>query len=549
MSKINCAIYVRKSTEKGLEQEFNSLNNQEEACKNYILSQTFNNWEHYKTYEDGGISGGTMKRPGLQDMLADMKVGKIQTVVVYKVDRLSRSIMDFHNMMKEFDKYECNFVSITQAFDTSNSMGKLTLNMLLSFAQFEREVSSERVRDKIQASKKKGLWTGGNLYLGYDVKNKQLIANKEEVGIVNDLFKQYLEVKSISKLKEYTDTHNIKSKQWITAKGIARGGHSLSKSMLVRILRNKIYIGKIINKKAEAIYPGKHKAIINRELFDEVQNLLTEQCNRKNNTYFKDAYLLTGKIINSEGEKFTNQKSSKHAIKKYRYYKQKGLYLPAGDIEKITFDVIQSFLNTDLELIGKDKSLDFKLINWDILGQYEKSDLTKEIIDKIIYTENKLTYFINIENTSYLNKFKTENYYNSKAQSISKDIYLSTDAKRLILEKEIYINNRISTNRYEACGKKILTKSENSNYLIKAISYAYRYKKMYEEGLTIKEIRVKEHTSIRNVYRYVNLAYLSPNIIGNILDSHVPESVDLQTLFKISTELDFIKQEKLFYQA
>lgn len=172
MVRINCAVYVRKSTEKGLELEFNSLHNQEDACRSYIMSQAFNNWEYLKTYTDGGISGGTMERPALKQMLEDIRRGLVQTVVVYKVDRLSRSIMDFHNMMKEFDKYGCSFVSITQAFDTSTSMGKLTLNMLLSFAQFEREVSSERVRDKIRASKAKGLWTGGVPKLGYDIKDK-----------------------------------------------------------------------------------------------------------------------------------------------------------------------------------------------------------------------------------------------------------------------------------------------------------------------------------------------------------------------------------------
>ena len=169
IKKINCAVYVRKSTEHGLEQEFNSLNNQEEACKAYIASQAFNGWGYYKTFADGGISGGTMERPSLQGMLGEVRAGHIQIVVVYKVDRLSRSIVDFHKMMTEFKKYNCDFVSITQAFDTSNSMGKLTLNMLLSFAQFEREVSSERVRDKIAASKAKGLWTGGSMVIGYDV--------------------------------------------------------------------------------------------------------------------------------------------------------------------------------------------------------------------------------------------------------------------------------------------------------------------------------------------------------------------------------------------
>jgi DNA invertase Pin-like site-specific DNA recombinase len=203
MSKIKCAVYVRKSTEKGLDLAFNSLQNQEEACKSYIQSQSFNNWEYYKTYEDAALSGGTMERPALKEMIDDISKGLVQTVVVYKVDRLSRSIMDFHNMMKEFEKYNCNFVSITQAFDTSTSMGKLTLNMLLSFAQFEREVSSERVRDKIYASKSKGYWMGGRPRLGYDIIDKKLIVIETEAQLVKNLFETYLRVKSIYEVFVY----------------------------------------------------------------------------------------------------------------------------------------------------------------------------------------------------------------------------------------------------------------------------------------------------------------------------------------------------------
>ena len=226
MTRINCAVYVRKSTEKGLELEFNSLHNQEEACRSYILSQAFNNWEYFKTYTDGGISGGTMERPALKQMLEDIRHGLIQTVVVYKVDRLSRSIMDFHNMMKEFDKYGCSFVSITQAFDTSTSMGKLTLNMLLSFAQFEREVSSERVRDKIRASKAKGLWTGGTPKLGYDLIDKKLIINKVEAEQVCYLFESYLKYGSLSELEKIAESKKITHKRWIAAKGIGKGGRA-----------------------------------------------------------------------------------------------------------------------------------------------------------------------------------------------------------------------------------------------------------------------------------------------------------------------------------
>ena len=206
MNNINCAIYCRKSSEKGLDQEFTSLDNQELACKSYILSQKFQGWTYYKTYSDAGISGGTTNRPSLQEMLKDIKSGKIQVVLVYKIDRLSRSIYDFKKMMKDdFEKNNCTLVSITQSFDTSTAMGKLTLNMLLSFAEFEREVAAERVKDKIFATKSQGLWTGGCPPLGYDIKFKQLEINQEEAQTVNKIFELYLESSSliqlISKLK------------------------------------------------------------------------------------------------------------------------------------------------------------------------------------------------------------------------------------------------------------------------------------------------------------------------------------------------------------
>ena len=226
---IKCAIYTRKSTEHGLEQEFNSLQNQEESCKAYIASQGFNGWQYYKTYSDAAISGGTMERPALKQMLDDMAHGLVNTVVIYKVDRLSRSILDFHNMMKYFEKYGANFVSITQSFDTSTSMGKLTLNMLLSFAQFEREASGERVRDKIRASKAKGLWVGGTPRLGYDIVNKKLTVNPTEAGQVKRLFEKYLELQSVNDLTEYAKQKGIYAKKWTTAKGRIMGGRSIAK--------------------------------------------------------------------------------------------------------------------------------------------------------------------------------------------------------------------------------------------------------------------------------------------------------------------------------
>ena len=233
---IKCAIYTRKSTEHGLDMEFNSLQNQEEACKAYIASQSFNGWQYCKTYSDAAISGGTMERPALKQMLDDMAHGLVNTVVVYKVDRLSRSILDFHKMMQYFNKYNANFVPITQSFDTSTSMGKLTLNMLLSFAQFEREVSSERVRDKIRASKAKGIWMGGVPRLGYDVINKKLIVNPAEAEQVIQLFEKYLELQSVNDLTLWAESNGIRAKAWTTAKGVLRGGKLITPNSMHKIL-------------------------------------------------------------------------------------------------------------------------------------------------------------------------------------------------------------------------------------------------------------------------------------------------------------------------
>ena len=293
MPVTKCAVYVRKSTEHGLEQEFNSLLNQEESCKVYIASQTFNNWEYVRTYTDAAISGGTMERPALKQMLDDISKGLINTVVVYKVDRLSRSILDFHNMMKYFDKYNCNFVSITQAFDTSTSMGKLTLNMLLSFAQFEREVASERVRDKIRASKAKGLWMGGNPPLGYDIKDKKLVVNEMEAQQVKQLFEKYLELQSVKRLVQYAEAQGIHSKKWFSQKGNQKGGNKISLMGMHRLLRDMTYIGQIAHKKANTTAKGEQDAIISKELFNEVQQALKNNSNNKTESH-RSPNLLSG---------------------------------------------------------------------------------------------------------------------------------------------------------------------------------------------------------------------------------------------------------------
>ena len=539
MVKINCAVYVRKSTEKGLELEFNSLHNQEEACRNYILSQSFNGWEYYKTYSDGGISGGTTERPALKEMQDDIRNGKIQVVVVYKVDRLSRSIMDFHNMMTEFDKYGCNFVSITQAFDTSTSMGKLTLNMLLSFAQFEREVSSERVRDKLRAQKSKGLWTGGMPKLGYDIKDKKLIINKEEAQDVKDIFEKYMELASILELVLYLREKGITHKKWKTTGGKEKGGALIDSSALSRLLREKVYVGYIENKRTKEAFKGQHKTIISKELFYAVQEKLAMNYKRGDVPYRQKTYLLHNKITDAAGNVFTNQKSSKNQKQKYRYYKLKGFYLPAGDMEKVTCETVKAFLDSDMKALPEAMKLAFKQV-------FYNEALIQPMIDKIIYHKNRLTYFINVADLSYLEPFK-QNNLNTSENELSGS-YLSNDGKFIVIEKLIFIRKGIATNRYNGGETSILTKTENAQTLIKALAYGWRYKKMYEAGTPVDHIMKQEKIAHRTVYKYLNLAYLSPTIINHIMDGKEGVCIGLQDLFRIaSSQIAFKEQEKAFF--
>jgi DNA invertase Pin-like site-specific DNA recombinase len=246
LQKVRCAIYTRKSSEEGLEQSFNSLQAQREACEAYVASQRHEGWQVIRDhYDDGGFSGGSMDRPALRQLLQDISAGKVDTVVVYKVDRLTRSLSDFAKIIEIFDARKVSFVSVTQQFNTTTSMGRLTLNVLLSFAQFEREVTGERIRDKIAASRKKGMWMGGRVPLGYDVKDRKLVINEEEAKLVREIFRQYLRLNCVRKLKRYLDDRQIRSKVLLHANGKKAGGKSFSRGALYQVLKNRLSSGKV----------------------------------------------------------------------------------------------------------------------------------------------------------------------------------------------------------------------------------------------------------------------------------------------------------------
>src|SRR5688572_25053545 len=293
--KLRCAIYTRKSTEEGLEQDFNSLDAQRESCTAYILSQASLGWRALaKRYDDGGISGGTMERPALQDLLADIKSRKVDVVVVYKIDRLTRSLMDFAKIVEIFDAHKVSFVSVTQQFNTLSSMGRLTLNVLLSFAQFEREVTAERIRDKIAASKKKGMWMGGHVPLGYRVQDRKLVIDEAEAENVRLIFQRYLELGSLTLLLQDLRSRGIRTKQRQLSNGSVRGGIPFTRGPLAYLLKNRTYLGEIIHR--DQCHDGEHAGIVDRELFDKVQALLGSGATARRRANLVSSSILTGRI-------------------------------------------------------------------------------------------------------------------------------------------------------------------------------------------------------------------------------------------------------------
>ena len=369
--KLRCAIYTRKSSEEGLEQEFNSLHAQREACEAYIASQRHEGWTGLQQpYDDGGLSGATMERPALRHLLADIQAGKVDVVVCYKVDRLTRSLADFAKIVEIFDAKGVSFVSITQQFNTTTSMGRLTLNVLLSFAQFEREVTGERIRDKIAASKKKGMWMGGMPPLGYRCEDHKLIVVPQEAETVQYIFQRYAVLGSVRLLQQELDASGIGSKQWVSSGGRSWGGKPLARGALYRILQNRIYRGRIVHK--EQHYAGEHEPIVDQPLWVEVQAKLTANAvERVTGAGTAGPSLLAGLLYDAEGHRM----SPSHAVKKslrYRYYVSQplikktrdtasgGLRIAAAEIERIVLAGIGGFLSDPGRLA-------------DVLGSYVKT--------------------------------------------------------------------------------------------------------------------------------------------------------------------------------
>ncbi len=377
---VRCAIYTRKSTEHGLELEFNSLDAQREACEAYIKSQASLGWKVLQQpYDDPAFSGGNLERPALKRLLKDIDTGKIDVVVVYKIDRLTRSLADFAKLVDAFDARSISFVAVTQQFNTTTSMGRLTLNVLLSFAQFERELSSERVRDKIAASRAKGKWTGGSVPLGYDVKDKKLVPNPMERETVNLIFKLYLELGSFQKLVNELDRRKIVSKKRVTIKQPDGGGVPLTYGPLAYLLKNRIYIGEMGHK--DKWYPGEHEPIIDRKLFDNVQQQLADNAIDREARRSESGALLMGKLFDDRCNAMSPSFSAKNGVR-YKFYVSsallRGRKKEAGSVARVSAtDIDQTTINALRERLKIDEAVP----NADVIDTYvARADLSSRAI-------------------------------------------------------------------------------------------------------------------------------------------------------------------------
>ena len=353
---VRCAIYTRVSTEHGLDQEFNSLDAQYEAASAYIKSQAHAGWTLIRSrYDDGGYSGGSTERPDLQRLLNDIRARKIDVIVVYKVDRLTRSLADFAKLVELFDAHGVSFVSVTQQFNTTTSMGRLTLNVLLSFAQFEREVTSERIRDKIAASKRKGLWVGGNLPLGYEMKDGKIAIVEDEAELVRSIFRRYLELGGVNELLRDLRERNIRTASRLLSTGVTRGGIPFGRGALYYLLSNRFYIGEV--KYKNEILPGEQPPIMDRALFEAVRQKSLAQWSHRTVVRNKSDQLLTGLLFDDAGHRMIPTHATKAGIR-YRYYASTPVLngeaktasagsvsrVPAADIEDIVVKSLEAHL-------------------------------------------------------------------------------------------------------------------------------------------------------------------------------------------------------------
>ena len=541
-STIRCAIYTRKSSEEGLEQSFNSLDAQREACEAFIRSQKQEGWQALaEHYDDGGYSGGTMDRPALKRLLSDVEARKVNTIVVYKVDRLTRSLADFAKIVEALDAQAVSFVSVTQQFNTTTSMGRLTLNVLLSFAQFEREVTGERIRDKIAASKRKGIWMGGNVPLGYDAINRELIVNREEAKLVQKLFERYLELGCVSRLKAELDHEGWKSKVRISAAGKRYGGADYARGGLYKILKNRVYLGEICHKGVG--HRGKHSAIISPELWDRVQRQLgSEHPGRINTLRASAPSLLVGMMRDAEGNPFTPSHAVKNG-KRYRYYvcqrrprdpqlaARPAIRIPAHDLENLVCTGVVSLLQSPSKIIDQigvshdQPELTRELLmaahtkaeGWSSMSPTEHTTFLRRVIQGVVVQDDEVTLLLSrrgLEEVLLGSDSRTAIISDDASQSAPIRLNIPARLKRLGGEVRLLI----------APDSPDSNNSRASIPLINAIARAHDWygRLINRQAKSQRELARQAGVDHTYVGRILRLAFLAPDIVETILAGNQP---------------------------
>jgi len=563
--RLRCAIYTRKSSDEGLDQAFNSLDAQREACAAYIVSQKHEGWTVLPTlYDDGGFSGGTLDRPALQRLLADISARKVDVVLVYKIDRLTRSLFDFAKIVEAFDARNVSFVSITQQFNTTTSMGRLTLNVLLSFAQFEREVAGERIRDKIAASKKKGMWMGGLPPLGYDARDRKLVINKDEARTVLHIFSRYVDLRSVRALKEDLDSAGIRSKHRTLQDGTVYGGRTLSRGVLYLMLQNRIYRGEITHK--GNAYPGEHKPIVDKALWDKVQAILAaNRVDRATGVNVQHPSLLAGLVFDESGQRLTPT----HTVKKgtrYRYYVSKSLVtgaakdsaqgrrVPAGNLESLVVGKLRAFLAdkgailsaiSDTAKIGAEQqrliargrqvSDEFPTLSPDairssLMTLVQRIDITPEHVEIRVYRQglHDLLAAPSIEPTLVP---PAPRNYDADVVTFKVEAHL----QRVGREMKLVVDN--AENQAEA-----------DPGLLRIIVRAHDFHErlIRDPDLTVPAIAKQERLTIGYLSRLLRLPSLAPDIVAAIINGKHPPQLSAKRLMRLALRLptDWAEQRK-----
>jgi len=534
---IRCAIYTRKSTEDGLEQNFNSLDAQREDSLAYIKSQQHEGWRAIrKAYNDGGISGATLNRPAIKHLIKDVKTGQIDIVVVYKVDRLTRSLADFSKLIELFDKHNVSFISVTQQFNTTSSMGRLTLNVLLSFAQFEREITGERIRDKIAASKKKGMWMGGLPPIGYDVQDKKLIINETEAKTVRQIYSLYLELKNVRPVKEECDRLSLQTKVRVYGDRTT-GGTNFSRGHLYSLLHNSLYAGKV--KYNDELYEGQHEAIIDFELWQDVQNKLDTQAINRTRDYNQKQINLFRGIIFDEDDNLLKPNYTIKGGKKYRYYiakSQGGWRIPAHTLECSLEWIICNWLKNEQQLYRQVASsveakphlfeevrtkavkLAKEINQMDI---QDKENTFRKLIKQVNIDKESISIKLSIIELIEQLKIIDPHFQIGNAESIS--IKSPHNMKRRGVEKKIILP-----------GNNTISKDQN---LMALIARSHRWLHDLKEGRVnnITEIAANENMDDGDVSRFIQFAFLAPEIVTSIFEGRQPLDLTSEKLKRLGS--------------